>query len=149
MLPPHRDLDHTVQLTQRAGARHQHAPPHHRANPEQPNLDLHDLGRVGIGRGRGWFNDWSGSLWGSRHPASLSLIAPPRRGHPRHPDALPPLRELRDLLRYRRKLVESQSAERNRLLKLLETANIKLASVLSDVFGVSGRAMLKALIEGT
>src|SRR5271155_4257974 len=61
----------------------------------------------------------------------------------------PPLRELRDLLRYRRKLVESQAAERNRLLKLLETANIKLASVASDVFGVSGQAMLKALIEGS
>ena len=60
----------------------------------------------------------------------------------------PPLRELRDLLRYRRKLVESQAAERNRLLKLLETANIKLASVANDVFGVSGQAMLKALIEG-
>jgi transposase len=59
-----------------------------------------------------------------------------------------PLRELRELLRYRRKLVESQSAERNRLLKLLETANIKLASVASDVFGVSGRAMLKTLSEG-
>ena len=59
-----------------------------------------------------------------------------------------PQRELRELLRYRRKLVESQAAERNRLLKLLETANIKLASVASDVFGVSGRAMLKALIEG-
>src|SRR5271166_3381199 len=48
-----------------------------------------------------------------------------------------PQRELRELLRYRRKLVESQ------------TANIKLASVASDVFGVSGRAMLKALIEGS
>src|ERR1700687_1426999 len=60
----------------------------------------------------------------------------------------PPIRELRDLTRYRRKLVESQSAERNRLLKLLETANIKLSSVASDVFGVSGRAMLKALIAG-
>jgi hypothetical protein len=59
-----------------------------------------------------------------------------------------PLRELRELLRYRRKLVESQSAERNRLLKLLETANIKLASVTSDVFGVSGWAMLKTLSEG-
>jgi transposase len=59
-----------------------------------------------------------------------------------------PQRDLRELLRYRRKLVESQAAERNRLLKLLETANIKLASVASDVFGVSGRAMLKALIEG-
>ena len=52
-----------------------------------------------------------------------------------------PIRELRDLTRYRRKLVESRSAERNRLLKLLETANIKLASVASDVFGVSGLLM--------
>jgi transposase len=59
-----------------------------------------------------------------------------------------PIRELRDLTRYRRKLVESQAAERNRLLKLLETANIKLSSVASDVFGVSGRLMLRALIEG-
>lgn len=59
-----------------------------------------------------------------------------------------PLRELRDLLRYRRKLVESQTAERNRLLRLLETANIKLASVASDVFGVSGRRMLRALLDG-
>jgi len=60
-----------------------------------------------------------------------------------------PIRELRDLTRYRRKLVDSQSAECNRLLKVLETANIKLASVASDVFGVSGMAMLEALAEGT
>jgi transposase len=60
----------------------------------------------------------------------------------------PPIRELRDLSRYRRKLVESRSAERNRLLKLLETANIKLASVATDVFGASGRLMLGALVEG-
>src|SRR5437899_2476514 len=46
-----------------------------------------------------------------------------------------PIRELRDLMRYRRKLVESQAAERNRLLKVLETANIKLANVDTDVFG--------------
>src|SRR6266850_4704477 len=59
-----------------------------------------------------------------------------------------PIRELRDLTRYRRKLVESRSAERNRLLKLLETANIKLASVASDVFGVSGLLMLQALVAG-
>ena len=58
-----------------------------------------------------------------------------------------PIRELRDLTRYRRKLVQSQAAERNRLLKLLESANIKLASVASDVFGVWGRLMLRALIE--
>ena len=72
-----------------------------------------------------------------RHGLIAKSFVPPR-----------PLRDLRELLRYRRKLVESQAAERNRLLKLLETANIKLASVASDVFGVSGRAMLRALIEG-
>src|SRR6201988_5002150 len=59
-----------------------------------------------------------------------------------------PIRDLRDLMRYRRKLVESQSAERNRLLKVLETANIKLANVATDVFGMSGRLMLRALIAG-
>jgi transposase len=59
-----------------------------------------------------------------------------------------PIRELRDLTRYRRKLVESQATEPNRLLKLLESANIKLASVATDVFGVSGRLMLPARIAG-
>jgi transposase len=58
-----------------------------------------------------------------------------------------PIRELRDLLRYRRKIVESRTAERNRLHKLLETANIKLATVASDIFGVSGMAMLHALVR--
>jgi transposase len=53
-----------------------------------------------------------------------------------------------DLVRYRRKLVESRVAERNRLLKLLETANIKLSSVASNVFGVSGMRMLRALVAG-
>lgn len=60
-----------------------------------------------------------------------------------------PIRELRELLRYRRKLVESRSSERNRLQNVLELANIKLASFVSDVFGVSGMAMLQALIDGT
>jgi transposase len=59
-----------------------------------------------------------------------------------------PIRELRDLLRYRTKLVQSRSSERNRLSKLLETANIKLSSVATDIFGVSGMAMLKALAQG-
>lgn len=59
-----------------------------------------------------------------------------------------PIRELRDLTRYRRKLVQVASAERNRLLKLLESANIKLGGVISDVFGVSGWAMLEVLVEG-
>jgi transposase len=57
-------------------------------------------------------------------------------------------RQLRDLTRYRCKLVSARSAERNRLIKLLESANVKLSSVASDVFGVSGRLMIKALQRG-
>ena len=60
----------------------------------------------------------------------------------------PPIRELRDLVRLRRSLADARTTERNRTLKLLETANIKLASVASEVFGVSGMAMLRALVEG-
>ena len=60
-----------------------------------------------------------------------------------------PLRELRELLRYRRKLTEAQAAERNRLQRQLEIANIKLGSVATDVFGVSGRAIVRALIDNT
>jgi transposase len=60
----------------------------------------------------------------------------------------PPIRELRDLVRCRRTLVESRVAERNRLLKLLETANITLWRVASYVFGVSGMRMLRALVAG-
>lgn len=58
-----------------------------------------------------------------------------------------PLSELRDLLRYRRKLTQARSTERNRVLKQLETANIKLSSFMADVFGVSGRSMLAALLD--
>jgi transposase len=61
----------------------------------------------------------------------------------------PPIRELRDLVRLRRSLSDALTSEQNRTLKLLETANIKLASVVSEVFGVSGRAMMKALVENT
>jgi len=60
----------------------------------------------------------------------------------------PAIAELRDLTRYRRKVVGSQATERNRTLKLLESANVKLSAVATDVFGVSGMAMLKALIAG-
>ena len=56
-----------------------------------------------------------------------------------------PFRDLRDLTRYRRTLVETQSSERRRLIKLLEAAGVKLAEVLSDVFGVSGRRILRAV----
>ena len=57
-------------------------------------------------------------------------------------------RELRELTRYRRSLVQERSREANRIQKLLEGANIKLSSVATDVLGVSGRAMLAALAAG-
>jgi transposase len=57
-------------------------------------------------------------------------------------------RDVRDLTRYRTKLVQERVREVNRLQGVLERANIKLASVASDIMGVSGRAMLEALIAG-
>jgi transposase len=53
---------------------------------------------------------------------------------------------LRDLTRHRTQLVEEKTRTINRIQKVLEDANIKLASVASDVMGVSGRAMIQALI---
>lgn len=63
---------------------------------------------------------------------------------------LPPddIREIRDLTRYQTKLTEERSREKQRLLKVLEAAGIKLDVVASDTFGVSGRAMLDALVAG-
>jgi transposase len=58
------------------------------------------------------------------------------------------LEELRKLTRFRTKLVGEQTSVKNRLLKELESSGIKLASVCSDVFGKSGLAMLKMLLEG-
>ncbi len=57
-------------------------------------------------------------------------------------------RDLRDLTRYRGKLIQTRSQEINRVQKVLEDANIKLAAVASDVMGVSGREMLEQLIAG-
>jgi transposase len=59
-----------------------------------------------------------------------------------------PIRELRDLTRQRSQLVGERASVSNRIQKVLEDANIKLASVASDVLGVSGRAMIAALIGG-
>ncbi len=59
-----------------------------------------------------------------------------------------PIRDLRDLARFRATLVQQRSAAINRVQKVLETANIKLASVASDVLGKSGQAMIEALIAG-
>lgn len=63
---------------------------------------------------------------------------------------IPPkeIRELRDLFRYKRKLTGQISSEKNRLQKILEDANIKLSSVVSDVFGVSATKILDAILKG-
>lgn len=57
-------------------------------------------------------------------------------------------RELRELVRHRRSLVEQRAQGVNRIQKVLEGANIKLASVVSDIMGASGRAMLNAMVLG-
>jgi transposase len=62
-----------------------------------------------------------------------------------HPKSI---RQLRDLTRYRRSLIRERTREKQRVEKLLEDAQIKLSSVISDLFGVSGRQMLAALIAG-
>jgi transposase len=66
------------------------------------------------------------------------------------PSFVPPvdIRRLRDLTRYRADLIGVRTAEKNRVEKLLEDACIKLSVVASDIFGVSGRAMMDALING-
>ncbi len=66
------------------------------------------------------------------------------------PSFVPPpeIRQLRDLTRYRADLVAARTAEKQRVEKLLEDAQIKLSVVVSDIFGVSGRQMLAALIAG-
>ena len=60
-----------------------------------------------------------------------------------------PIRDLRDLTRYRKKQIQERTREVNRLQKVLEEAGLKLTSVLSDIMGLSGRAMVKALAGGT
>jgi transposase len=67
------------------------------------------------------------------------------------PSFIPPApqRELRELTRYRASLLRERAAEVNRVQKTLEGANIKLAAVATDVLGVSGRAMLEAIVAGT
>src|SRR5512143_1674185 len=72
-----------------------------------------------------------------RHAMVTPSFIPPR-----------PQRELRDLTRRRRKLIQTATGEKNRVEKVLQDANVKLSSVLSDIFGVSGQLMLEALLEG-
>ena len=59
-----------------------------------------------------------------------------------------PTRELRDLTRYRRKIVGQVASEKNRLQKILEDANIKLSSVVSNMSGVTATKIMEAMIGG-
>lgn len=63
---------------------------------------------------------------------------------------VPPIaiRELRDLTRYRKKLVHDATAEKNRIHKLLQDANVKLTTHMSDIFGTSGRILLQKVVDG-
>jgi transposase len=61
----------------------------------------------------------------------------------------PAIRERRDLPRYRKALIQDRTREANRLHKVLEDAGVKLATMATDILGVSGRAMLTALVAGT
>lgn len=71
-----------------------------------------------------------------RHGLIKGSFIPPR-----------PIRELRDLTRYRRKLIQQRSSELNRIQKFLEDANIKLSSVVTDINGVSAQDMIHHLIK--
>lgn len=66
------------------------------------------------------------------------------------PSFVPPedIRDLRDLTRYRRKLLSDATAEKNRIHKILQDANVKLTTYVSDVFGASGKALLESVVNG-
>jgi transposase len=72
-----------------------------------------------------------------RHAMITPSFIPPR-----------PQRELRDLTRRRKRMIQAATSEKNRVEKTLEDANVKLGTVLSDVFGTSGQLMLDALLQG-
>jgi transposase len=80
-------------------------------------------------------SEWIADLL--RHGLLCASFIPPK-----------PIRDLRDLLRYRKALVRSRTQAINRVHKVLETANSKLSSVASAVLGVSGREMIEAMLAG-
>jgi transposase len=89
---------------------------------------------------KGHKTDWNDCRWLAhllRHGLIRASFVPSR-----------PVRELRDLTRRRKQVLSNATSERNRVQKVLEEANVKIGSVLTDVFGVSGQLMLEALLEG-
>jgi len=89
---------------------------------------------------KGHKTDWNDCRW-LAHLLRHGLIRPsfvPSRA----------IRELRDLTRRRKQVLSTAASERNRVQKVLEEASVKIGSVLTDVFGVSGQLILEALLEG-
>lgn len=89
---------------------------------------------------KGHKTDWNDCRWLAhllRHGLVRASFIPSRS-----------VRELRDLTRRRKQILGVAASERNRVQKVLEEANVKVGSVLSDVFGVSGQLILEALLEG-
>ena len=89
---------------------------------------------------KGHKTDWNDCRW-LAHLLRHGLIRPsfvPSRA----------IRELRDLTRRRKQVLSIAASERNRVQKVLEEASVKIGSVLTDVFGVSGQLILEALLEG-
>jgi transposase len=89
---------------------------------------------------KGHKTDWNDCRWLAhllRHGLVRASFIPSR-----------PVRELRDLTRRRKQVLGVATSEKNRVQKVLEEANVKLGSVLTDVFGVSGQLILDALLEG-
>ncbi|HEY1576574.1 MAG TPA: IS110 family transposase [Terracidiphilus sp.] len=89
---------------------------------------------------KGHKTDWNDCRWLAhllRHGLIRASFIPPK-----------PVRELRDLTRRRKQILSNAVSERNRVQKVLEEANVKIGSVLTDVFGVSGQLILEALLAG-
>src|SRR5690606_12383513 len=59
------------------------------------------------------------------------------------------MRDLRDLSRYKKKLIQTISSEKNRVEKTLQDCNIKISSVANDIFGVNGTLIIEELVKGT
>jgi transposase len=89
---------------------------------------------------KGHKTDWKDSRW-LAHLLRHGMI--PVSFIPEHG-----IRELRELTRRRKQLTYACTAEKNRIQKVLEDANVKLGSVLTDIFGVTGRAIIAGLLEG-
>lgn len=98
-------------------------------------VNMHDLRRVPGRKTDVTDSEWLAQLleWGLLRAS----VVPP-----------PPIRDLRNLTRYRSQQIRDRAQEVNRLCKVLEDAGLKLTSVMSDVMGASGRAMLRALSRG-